>query len=216
MIIWFVMILFTLATVGILMAEINENQTTRYFTKPLLMPLLAVFYVMNAFEVSWLIMAALVFSFAGDVFLLWAEKKLVFLAGLVAFLLAQLMYCIFVAGGIDFTAVPSDLMFGGIAGYIALGGAIYGTLFRHLGKMKIPVLVYVLILVLMSFLTFIRMGQHEGVAGWMPFAGSLFFIVSDTILAFHTFKAKINNGGVYTMATYLFAQIMLICGFILS
>jgi uncharacterized membrane protein YhhN len=216
MFIWIVMVLFAFSTIGILIAEINDSQRIRYFAKPLLMPLLAVFYYMNAYQVSPLLITALVFSFVGDVCLLWNQKKLLFAAGLISFFITQLMYTIFMSSNIEWMLLQPSVVYGGIAAYIGLGGVVYGFLFRHLNEMKIPVLVYILGLISMSFLCLLYMTQNEGVASWMPFIGSLFFILSDSMLAFHSFKAKISKGGVYIMATYLFAQILIICGFILS
>jgi uncharacterized membrane protein YhhN len=216
MFIWIVMVLFAFSTIGILVAEINDEQRLRYIAKPLLMPLLAVFYYLNAYQVSPLIITALVFSFIGDVCLLWNQKKLLFAAGLFAFFVTQLMYSIYLGSNIDWLLLQPAVVYGGIAAYIVLGGVVYGLLFRHLNGMKIPVLVYILGLLFMSFLCLLNMSQNEGVAGWMPFIGSLFFILSDSMLAFHSFKAKISRGGVYIMASYLFAQILIICGFILS
>ncbi|MDR7002024.1 lysoplasmalogenase family protein [Neobacillus niacini] len=56
-------------------------------TKPLLMPLLLLFYILNGKQLDLLIVWALAAAFFGDVFLMWSEKKLLLLAGIVAFLL---------------------------------------------------------------------------------------------------------------------------------
>src|SRR5690606_30733125 len=65
-------------------------------SKALLMPTLLLFYVQrlqkpySAFQKG--IIVALVFSFLGDVLLIWGDETLFFIIGLSAFLLAQLTY----------------------------------------------------------------------------------------------------------------------------
>ena len=84
-----------------IIAAYNDN-SLRYVSKGLLMPLLLAFFITETKthissankKYIWLICLALIFSFLGDVFLI-GESSLNFMLGIAAFLLAQVCYVIF-------------------------------------------------------------------------------------------------------------------------
>src|SRR4030095_456266 len=96
----FWIILFLVILLTDLFAVYTSNETLRYITKPLLMPLLIIYFLAetNSFISSlekWIILA-LIFSWAGDVLLMFESKNENFFTfGLVAFLLAHIFYIIF-------------------------------------------------------------------------------------------------------------------------
>jgi uncharacterized membrane protein YhhN len=47
------------------------------------------------------------------------------------------------------------------------------------------------------------------------FAGTLLFLLSDTILSFEIFKGETKNGNLKVMITYIAAQILISVGFLL-
>jgi uncharacterized membrane protein YhhN len=51
---------------------------SRFFSKPLLMPLLLLFYLLSSKQPINFIIFALIFSFFGDLFLLWEKRKIFF------------------------------------------------------------------------------------------------------------------------------------------
>src|SRR5574339_921627 len=75
------------------------NETIRYISKPLLMPLLIVGFLAEARSLisnlkKWMVLA-LLFSWAGDVLLLFESMNAnFFIFGLVAFLMAHIFYII--------------------------------------------------------------------------------------------------------------------------
>jgi amino acid transporter len=58
---------FLYAATGNLMAWGLNKLKWLPFTKPLLMPLLAIYYVVNASHIYWILVIALFFAFLGDV-----------------------------------------------------------------------------------------------------------------------------------------------------
>ncbi len=65
---------------------------SRFFSKPLLVPLLLIFYLLASKSPISFLIFALIFSFFGDLFLLWEDKKLPFIFGLLSFLFAHIFY----------------------------------------------------------------------------------------------------------------------------
>ena len=98
--------------------------------------------------------------------------------------------------------------------YIAIGVIVYPRLIKHTGKMKIPVTVYLIVIILMGVSTSFLWGSSETIGIILLMIGALVFIISDTINAFNKFAKEIPYERLYTMTTYLLGQFLLIFGFL--
>lgn len=183
-------------------------------TKPLLVPLIILFYSISAEKINWLIVTALFFGFCGDVLLLWHEKQIFFIAGLIAFLAGHILYTtVFLLSTSFFKIVPAWFFLCCIP-YLAYGLFMIGKLAPYLGSMKIPVMIYMSAILMMSFSSLCRVWRGVDRPFWFPFLGSLFFIVSDSILAVQAFIAKEKNYDAINMLTYISAQVFIVLGFL--
>lgn len=187
----------------------------QYITKPLLMPALALFFLLQntsrkSLPGKW-VMAALFFSWAGDVLLMFQEKiPDFFLFGLSAFLIAHIFYIIFFHSVRIKTGIRSrPLLFLPVIVYYAV---LIFWLFPGLGDMKMPVIIYGLVisfmLVLALHMLFIRNKQ----AGMLMTLGAILFVISDSILAFNKFYWSFTLAGVWIMLTYGIAQYLIVKG----
>ena len=81
-----------------LLATVIRNEPLRYFSKPMLMPALCGYFLINAGlrgSGKWIALA-LLFSWFGDVFLIFESRNSAFfLFGLSAFLVAHIFYILF-------------------------------------------------------------------------------------------------------------------------
>ena len=119
-------------------------------SKPLLMPLLALFVIVNISgtlsSLKWFLFGALFFSWIGDVALLFDEKyPILFMVGLGGFLLAHINYILLFfksAGRFNITKVGTLLL---VAVIILYTGYLIQLLWPHLDELKIPVVVYALV-----------------------------------------------------------------------
>lgn len=187
-----------------------------YVTKPLLMPVLLIYYLLNAPHTEILLGIALVCAFLGDFFLLWPHKKAFFTLGLVFFLAMQTLYLMFIiTHQIDFS-MSNQLMIWAAILFMILAFIIYAKLFKHLRKMKIPLLVYMLVIIAVAYFCFLNFAATMNVVFALQFAGAVFFIISDTILAFDSFKKPLHFANVWIMSTYITAQLLLFIGFMNS
>ena len=126
------------------------------------------------------VVAALILSFWGDVFLMIQGRK-AFIAGLVSFLLGHVAFCVaFVLRGIDWTAV-----LGASVAVLVMALIVSRWLFKHVdSQMKIPVVAYITVIsvmVVLAFGTFFEMGHV-----FIPLAAVLFF-ASDLSVALERF-----------------------------
>lgn len=131
------------------------------------------------------VLVGLLFSFGGDIALLFQEKRRPFMIGLVLFLAAHIAYTVvFILLG-AFTAW--DLLSGAILLVIAV--SYYRLLAPNLGSMKIPVIVYIVIITLMvsRALSTFASPVFSTAQAWMVAGGAVLFYISDVILAANRF-----------------------------
>ncbi len=149
-----------------------------------------------------LILAGLVLSLAGDVFLLVPEKW--FQAGLVSFLAAQVLYIL------AFRPEPG----GGLSAPVLLPFLLYALLFFRmlapgLGRLKLPVLVYTAAITAMAWLAACRYVYRGGTKPLLAFIGAVLFLISDSVLAYDRFAKKLGPARLIILGTYFPAQLLI-------
>jgi uncharacterized membrane protein YhhN len=185
----------------------------RWFSKPLLMPLLMLgFYLRSTRRNStgfYFIAAALVLSWAGDVLL---QMKGMFIPGLISFLLAHIFYIIYfirsnsrIKGLLQihpFIGIPVLL-------YILL---FLWLLFPYLDALKIPVTVYGITIGTMLLASINMRRKTNAMAATCFIIGALLFVVSDSLLAVNLFAYSSMLLSLCVMLTYTSAQYLIVRG----
>lgn len=148
------------------------------------------------------ILSGLLCSLAGDILLMLPGDR--FSAGLLAFLLAHLAYIVAFAAapGSDF-GPGSALVLLPLALY---GGIVFCTLAPHLGRLRLPVCLYLLAIVAMAWCALDRWRATGTVAAGFAALGALLFVVSDTFLARNRFVARFDAAQPLILGTYFAAQ----------
>jgi uncharacterized membrane protein YhhN len=145
-----------------------------------------------------LIVAGLLCSLVGDVFLMWPRDR--FAAGLVSFLVAHLFYIAAFAPGVGAWGV-----------WWAAALSVYGALmlwllWRGFGKLKAAVVVYVASILLMAWAALSRWSGAGAEGGACAAAGALLFVASDSALAWNRFKGEFEGAQALILSTYFAAQ----------
>jgi uncharacterized membrane protein YhhN len=196
---------------GHLISIKNKNKIGIYITKPLLMPLLALFYITASKLPDIYVILALAAGFLGDVFLLNEGSPQRLKLGILSFMAGHILYIVkftFVAGG-DFGIHLWQLAL--LIPYILYGIYVYGLLHRNLGPMKPVAILYLSVIILMSYKSLTVL--TAGIFSFIPvLLGSLFFLASDSLLAYNTFVGKTKNSDLIIMLTYVIAQTLIIAG----
>ncbi|HWB62251.1 MAG TPA: lysoplasmalogenase [Chitinophagales bacterium] len=217
-------------------SEASGNETLRFFTKPLLMIVLVLFYVKNitgprgAFHK--LLIAAFIFSWVGDVALMFvpagtAPETLMglpknpnfFLVGLGGFLVTHILYAIaFTKVSYPnvkallpqrfWVAVPLLVYMGALSSVLL--PAIYGN---ELTKPFLaPVVVYSTAIATMVVIAINRYKRVNDKSFALVFAGALIFMFSDSIIAINKFLSPVPMAGVFIMVLYIGGQYLIAKG----
>ena len=151
----------------------------------------------------WLI-GALLFSAAGDIALALDNKRY-FVIGLGLFLVAHLLY------------IPAFLMeweyrpiaFIIIALVLTVAALLVRKLLPQLGSLKIPVLLYIAVIVVMVITSSLHAPLNP-----VLLAGTLIFMFSDATIAVNKFLTPIPARDFLVMFTYYLAQLLIVLSFL--
>jgi len=149
-----------------------------------------------------LILAGLLSSLAGDVALMSPDKW--FEAGLVSFLAAHVFYILAFKPGPGQPISTTILL-----PFIIFGLLMFRTLAPSLGRLKLPVLVYIAAITVMSWLAASRFIMMGGTRPLLAFAGGVLFLVSDSVLAYDRFAKKLGPAQAIILGTYFPAQLLI-------
>lgn len=202
----------------ILMAElicdnIDSLNSWHYLTKPLILFSLIIFFLKKQNNLDTksksLTLAALLFSLLGDILLMFTNiSSNFFTGGLLAFLMAHIMYILV------FLRKKNTHKKASILTPILLiyGLGVFYFLKDGLGDMFVPVILYMLVILTMVITAFLR---HESVSKMsynLVFLGAIFFITSDSLLAINKFYEPFETAGILIMLTYGIAQYFIVLG----
>ncbi len=191
--------------------------------KGLIIPSLMVFY---HFEVRGnyglfhrIIMTGLFFSWVGDVSLQLADGNLpfhfsgdkLFIVGLAAFLITQLIYFVAFILPKGKNLIFSSRLYQTIL-VLLFGTVMMYFLYRKLGDMRIPVIAYMVIILMMLLSALNRYGKVNGLSYILVVFGAILFVISDSLIAINRFQMKIDFAGILIMITYVTAQYLIILG----
>ena len=174
-----------------------------YLFKPLTMVFILLIAVqagrLDASRYKYAIIAGLVCSLAGDVFLMLPSDR--FVAGLVSFLFAHLFYIAAFTSGTGF-----GFSWRSLVPCVIYGVLIFSILSPHLGEMKLPVLVYVVVILVMAWQAWERWSQTGQSVALLAFLGAVLFVVSDSALAVNRFRGGYKSAQALILSTYFAAQ----------
>lgn len=184
----------------------------QFILKGCLIPLVLAVYVFGGNIILAPVVLALVFGWAGDVLLVRISNIMWFRFGLASFLIGHICYCIAMFGFMHPINVPVLV----ISVIVALSFCFIAyRAVKPSKQMKIPVIAYEVIIMVMAVFAFqlflVQINAGNVMFGALVFAGSICFVISDTLLALKTFRrVKIYFG---VMVFYIAAQLLITLGF---
>lgn len=184
----------------------RENRRAEYVLKPLTMVvLIAAAIAMESPDPSaarWWVVAALVASLCGDVFLMLED---LFIPGLASFLVAHLLY---VGGFVVMGLEPVPFLLGAVLVAVlirAVGVKVIVGASRKDRTFAIAVAAYVSVISLMVAFAI-------GTTRWWVIIGALLFYISDAFIGWSRFVAMFPQQRLAIMTTYHLGQVGLVLG----
>jgi uncharacterized membrane protein YhhN len=212
----FWLILFAAAAVTVSVAALIENTTVYNVVKPMLIPALLLWLLSQKNIIAAdnkLIIAGLFFSWAGDVLLMFESRgALFFIFGLLCFLITHICYIIY------FLSIKSPQpslmrkqpwMAALLAAYVC---SLVMLLLPHLGELKIPVMIYAVVICTMAICSLHVFYKVNNPANILFAAGALLFAASDSLLAINKFYKPFPLAALLIIFTYCLAQFGIVMG----
>lgn len=204
---------------GLLFITIQQSSFyTGLILKALIIPVLILLFIVNIrkeYNTSdIMIFSGLIFSWAGDVVLeLSGRHGDLFIAGLLCFLLAHIMYSV-----VFFGTPGKNALFGSRA-YLVIPVLVFGMgliyyLYDDLSGMRVPVIIYAIVILLMLAGAINRIEKVNRQSYFLVLTGAILFVISDSAIAINKFSFHFENSGIVIMSTYIAAQYLIVTGYI--
>ncbi|WP_297093954.1 lysoplasmalogenase [uncultured Draconibacterium sp.] len=215
----FLHLLFVVIVVADLIGEYLQNPQIDHIAKPLLLIWIAGYFFLHSKNIDkkvlQLVGAGFLFSWIGDLLMMFAADFTWFVLGIASFLVAQVFYIFLFLRTIDLSGKMPFLkkkpMW--LIPYLAFGLIVYIVLFPQLDLvLRFAIFVYMVAILTMSAMALNRYGNGHPVSFSLVFAGSLFFVLSDSLIAVNRFLVAIPFEGLFIMTTYIAAQYLIMMG----
>ena len=197
----------------------RDNGQRRKITKPMLLIFLLLFYCSATKQFSWVLAAALLTSWLGDVLLMPKGTKW-FIMGGVSFLISHLLF-IFVylpqvnwASVIWWILIPAAIVYYGISVKITL--SVKNNMESK--AMLAPMILYLLINSTMNLFALSQLMSLKNTGAIVAYAGAVLFFISDCTLylvRYHSNKDLIFKKHFTVMFTYILGECLITVGMLM-
>jgi uncharacterized membrane protein YhhN len=150
---------------------------------------------------SYLILSGLCLSLLGDIFVMLPGNKFI-KPGLLAFLAGYLLYILAFSWNIRIVSYPPLLLI------LALGAVAYLYLYSRLDKMRLPVLIYVVVVSVMVWLAINRYLSFLDQKGFLVMVGGILLLLSESVWGLNRFRKQFWLAEILILGTYFPAQVL--------
>lgn len=207
--------IFIVSTTIHLYASLKQNKKLRNYTKPFILASLLWWYVIDCANPSKTMIAALLFSWLGDVLLIGPGVKY-FTIGGISFMASHIFFILSYNQFVDFSKINPIIISVLAVFFIITVSIIFSKLKQHLPKpLFYPMALYLLINGTMNCFAVFRVISNTSAATLITCIGAVLFFISDSALFFVRFN---KNGRLKThflvMLTYSIGEFLIVLGMI--
>lgn len=210
------LILFLISTALHLTGTYKNDRVFRSATKGLILIFILGYYLESTDSRSWILIAALLTSWAGDMLLIPQGTKY-FAMGGVSFMISHFLFMGEYASKTDFSKVPPAVA--GLLGavFAAAVCVIFSKLKKYLPKALVaPMFLYLLANGSMNCFAIFRLISCASAGSIVTALGALLFFISDTSLFFVRFnKDSAQKSHFLVMITYSLGEFLIVHGLLL-
>lgn len=197
---------FVLISVLDIIGIIFKVESLLFLFKPFILLSLLFLYSKSVFEINKWYATALIFSFFGDVFLMY-PGQFFFKIGLVSFLIAHLLFI-----KIVLKRIVEVSFFNILKAVIPIGiflSLLIFTIKDSLNELLFPVLIYGFTISTFGVVSLIDYLETKTIQSLWMFIGAIIFMISDSLLALNKFYNPAHIFEVGIMVTYITAQYLI-------
>jgi len=199
------LLFFLLVSLVDIIAILNDNTLWQTISKPMIIPALLFYYMAGSKSRNKWYILALIFSFLGDVLLL--DKSNLFLFGIGAFLVTQLLYVYIFSKGLSKSSWRN--IFLAFLPFLIFFFALIRVLKPGLNEFFVPVVIYGIAISIFGAISLLKYLVKKDGASLSLISGALLFILSDSLIALHKFHEPRSIYPVAIMLTYILAQYLI-------
>ncbi len=192
-----------------------DNSRARKKTKPFLLLFLTLFYLLAAREKNYLLVAALVFSWLGDVLLIPKGDKWFFRGG-IAFGISHLLFIAQYIPHIAFDRIPWIAVIPAAVVYFGISFIIIEIIKPTTPKsMLLPMYLYLLCNSAMNLFSFNQLLQHRNLGATLALIGAILFFLSDCalfIVRYGKHPQIVYRKHFTVMLAYLLGEFLIVLG----
>ena len=205
--------IYILVSVANLTAQVIASYELARFTKPVLMPLLLYYvYESSRGKVTMRILLlglTILLFWIGDVIMMYQAQEIYFMAGIALFLLAHGTYIV-ILNKSSFQPLQFDTL--KVLPFAVYAVLLLSSLLPYSENLKIPVLIYGIVISVMVATARLREGNTEQKSYRLALYGSILFLCSDSLLAIDKFYEMTPMAGLWIMCSRIVAQLLLVEG----
>ena len=197
----------------------RDNGRRRKITKPMLLLTLLAFYCCAAEPISWVLAAALLTSWLGDVLLMPSGAKW-FVSGGISFLISHLLFIFVYLPQVNWSSViwwvliPAAILYYGISVKVTV--SVKANMESK--AMLAPMILYLLINSTMNLFAMAQLMTLKSGGAVVAYLGAVFFFLSDCTLylvRYHSNKDLIFKKHFTVMFTYLLGECLITVGMLM-
>jgi len=182
-----------------------ENPFLQSICKPFIIPSLMAWYLAKTNAPNKLYLIALFFSFIGDVLLL--DKINLFIFGIAAFLITQVIYIFIFSKGLAKASWQKKIT--SLVPFLLFYSVLISVLAPNLNELLIPVMVYGIAISVFGTVALLNYLYDKNKNTLLLLQGAILFIVSDSMIALNKFHEEQSFYPVTIMLTYILAQYLI-------
>jgi uncharacterized membrane protein YhhN len=218
-----VSVLYFLSGIAFIILKYTPGYVPEFVIKTIIIPLLILLFLMNIrpdrVTTHRIIFAALLCSWAGDTVLELPHvldrpqlNEILFMAGLLCFMATHVFYfTVFCLTPGKNYAVQKFIRF--ILPVLIYGALLLYLMYDDLGAMRIPVIIYTVVLLAMLAAAINRYKKVNNLSYYLVLAGAILFVLSDSLLAVNKFSHPFSASSPLIMSTYVAGQFLIVIGY---
>lgn len=212
----FFLLLFITSSAVHLWASAKSDINLRAKTKGFILSSLLLWYITTSVQPESFVIAALLFSWFGDILLIGKGIKW-FASGGISFGLSHVFFCLSYLNQIQFNSIPVAVLIVAAIVYITAGLIIFSKLKVFLPKSLLAAMFsYMLVNSTQGCFALLRLLTLRNTAGLITFIGTTLFFISDATLFFVRFaKDGKKRNHFMVMLTYIAAEFLIVLGLVL-